>query len=353
MLTAHISLCIGHSGVFLPPSLPPSTVMPLHKSSRAPRLERTMISAPLDDFRHTMHIGRGGDAFGDTSFLSTHGPGNNNANATTTSSSSSSSDLGAPGNTTAVDSKIPNISQGESSTDGMEASEYNDLSRDHSVSVSSFTLDLDLGPSIMGDVLGVMDGLRLDSNEEDVFGPSNNTSLAEMKSGRGVSEDLSVCALNEVNGEELVGSEEKLARENRDDSLADGNWGKTKGLRPKVRFSDKREEIIRQASEEEEGQGFAFQEEDEQGPQTPTKGEKGANVGGAGEAEEWTTRRADMPPSPASSHSSDNNESSPLHCRRVETSHFGTDSDEEEEEEVGDCGRGYTFEDEFDDEIGL
>lgn len=29
-----------------------------------------MISTPLADFRHTMHIGRGGDAFGDTSFLS-------------------------------------------------------------------------------------------------------------------------------------------------------------------------------------------------------------------------------------------------------------------------------------------
>ncbi|KAI5619002.1 cdc42 effector protein 4 [Silurus asotus] len=28
-----------------------------------------MISAPLADFRHTMHIGRGGEAFGDTSFL--------------------------------------------------------------------------------------------------------------------------------------------------------------------------------------------------------------------------------------------------------------------------------------------
>ncbi|CAL8359996.1 unnamed protein product [Arctogadus glacialis] len=323
--------------------------MPLHKSSRAPRLERTMISAPLDDFRHTMHIGRGGDAFGDTSFLSTHGPGNNN----TTTTSSSSSDLGAPGNMTAVDAKIPNINQGENSTDGMEASEYNDLSRDHSESVSSFTLDLDLGPSIMGDVLGVMDGLGLDSNEEDVFSPSNNTSLSEMKSGRGACEDLSVCALNEVNGEELVGSEEKQTRDTGDGSQADGNWSKTKGLRPKVRFSDKREEIIRQASEEEEGQGFTFQgEEDELGPETPTKGEKGANVGVAGETE-WTTRRADVPPSPASSHSSDNNESSPLHCRRVETSNFGTDSDEEEEEEVGDGERGYTFEDEFDDEIGL
>lgn len=33
------------------------------------------ISAPLGDFRHTLHVGRGGDAFGDTSFLSGHGAG--------------------------------------------------------------------------------------------------------------------------------------------------------------------------------------------------------------------------------------------------------------------------------------
>ncbi|XP_028929607.1 cdc42 effector protein 5 [Ornithorhynchus anatinus] len=37
------------------------------------RIERGAISAPLGDFRHTMHVGRGGDAFGDTSFLSRHG----------------------------------------------------------------------------------------------------------------------------------------------------------------------------------------------------------------------------------------------------------------------------------------
>lgn len=34
-------------------------------------LTTEMISAPLGDFRHTMHVGRGGEAFGDTSFLST------------------------------------------------------------------------------------------------------------------------------------------------------------------------------------------------------------------------------------------------------------------------------------------
>uniref|UniRef100_A0A3Q3F121 CDC42 effector protein (Rho GTPase binding) 1b n=1 Tax=Labrus bergylta TaxID=56723 RepID=A0A3Q3F121_9LABR len=32
-----------------------------------------MISPPLGDFRHTMHVGRGGDVFGDTSFLSNFG----------------------------------------------------------------------------------------------------------------------------------------------------------------------------------------------------------------------------------------------------------------------------------------
>lgn len=36
-------------------------------------LTSDMISPPLGDFRHTMHVGRGGDVFGDTSFLSNHG----------------------------------------------------------------------------------------------------------------------------------------------------------------------------------------------------------------------------------------------------------------------------------------
>ncbi|KAI7796562.1 cdc42 effector protein 4 [Triplophysa rosa] len=43
------------------------------QSKRRSRADLTaeMISAPLGDFRHTMHVGRGGDAFGDTTFLST------------------------------------------------------------------------------------------------------------------------------------------------------------------------------------------------------------------------------------------------------------------------------------------
>lgn len=44
------------------------------QSKRRSRSDLTaeMISAPLGDFRHTMHVGRGGDAFGDTTFLSSH-----------------------------------------------------------------------------------------------------------------------------------------------------------------------------------------------------------------------------------------------------------------------------------------
>ncbi|KAM4662093.1 cdc42 effector protein 4 isoform 1-T2 [Discoglossus pictus] len=44
-------------------------------SKRRSRADLTaeMISAPMGDFRHTMHIGRAGDAFGDTSFLASKG----------------------------------------------------------------------------------------------------------------------------------------------------------------------------------------------------------------------------------------------------------------------------------------
>uniref|UniRef100_A0A3B4Z1I8 CDC42 effector protein (Rho GTPase binding) 5 n=1 Tax=Seriola lalandi dorsalis TaxID=1841481 RepID=A0A3B4Z1I8_SERLL len=124
--------------------------MPLHKSSRAPRLDPTMISAPLGDFRHTMHIGRGGDAFGDTSFLSTLGP------------SPASPDLGSPGIMPAADPEV--------------AINHSDLHTD-APGMSSFTLDLDLdlGPSMLGDVLGVMDGLGLESNEGDAFSPKSGT----------------------------------------------------------------------------------------------------------------------------------------------------------------------------------
>lgn len=297
--------------------------MPLHKSSRAPRLDPTMISAPLGDFRHTMHIGRGGDAFGDTSFLSTLGP------------STASSELGSSGIMPA--------------SDPQGADNHNDLYSDapgspenleYSESVSSFTLDLDLdlGPSMLGDVLGVMDGLGLDPNEGDVVRPKVVPSSMGTKQGAA---PTSVSMQNELNGKNTTGLDENQVGDNR---IAEGNEMKPKGLRPKVRFSDKREEIIRQASEEEEGQGFDFQDEDQPVVHSPTRGE---GTAGGGETE-LTNHSIDLPPSPASSHSSEYEGVTPLDRRRVDSCHSETDSEEEEE-----VGRGYTFEDEFDDEIGL
>ncbi|XP_034030534.1 cdc42 effector protein 5 [Thalassophryne amazonica] len=294
--------------------------MPLHKTARASRLDPTMISAPLGDFRHTMHIGRGGDAFGDTSFLSTLGPG------------PASADQGNPGTLPDTDQHIP-VSHGSVTTDGSESEVSNELQ--HSESVSSFTLDLDLdlGPSMLGDVLGVMDGLGLDTNEDNVLTPSS----CESKQARGMME-TSVNMENELNGINLAGLEQSQME---DSKMPEGNGNKTKGLRPKVRFSDKREEIIRQASEEEEGQVFDFQDKDQLGCCSPVMddNEKGGHI-------ELTNHKVDMPPSPASSHSSEYEGVTPTD-RRVESCHSETDSEEEE------AGRGYTFEDEFDDEIGL
>lgn len=307
--------------------------MPLHKSTRAPRLDPTMISAPLGDFRHTMHIGRGGDAFGDTSFLSTLGP------------SPPSSDPASPGVVPGAESQVA-ANHGDLYTDAPGSPQNHELQ--HSESLSSFTLDLDLdlGPSMLGDVLGVMDGLGFDSNEEDVCSPKSGTSTVGTKQGKGATE-MSVTMQNELNGRDLVVLEGDQVGDSR---IQDGNGIKPKGLRPKVRFSDKREEIIRQASEEEEGQGFDFQDEDQLAGCSPTgdENEMGKGMVGRGETE-LTNHKVDLPPSPASSHSSEYEEVTSLDRRRVDSYHSETDSDEEEEE----AGRGYTFEDEFDDEIGL
>ncbi|XP_034553677.1 cdc42 effector protein 5 [Notolabrus celidotus] len=302
--------------------------MPLHKSTRAPRLDPTMISAPLGDFRHTMHIGRGGDAFGDTSFLSTLGPGQ------------ASNDPGCTGN-----EAQPEVMVNHSDVHMDASGSPQNTELQHSESVSSFDLDLDLGPSMMGDVLGVMDSIGLDSNEEDVFSPKNGPSLVGSKLGKGPTE-TSVNMQNELNGKDLVGLDENQVGDSR---IPDGNGIKPKGLRPKVRFSDKREEIIRHASEEDEGQGFDFQDEDQLEVHSPTRveGERLESVGGGGETE-FTNHRVDLPPSPASSHSSEYEGETSLDRRRVDSCHSVTDSEEEEGE-----GRGYTFEDEFDDEIGL
>ncbi|XP_075773584.1 cdc42 effector protein 5 [Pelodiscus sinensis] len=123
---------------------------PVSQSKKRPRIDRDMISAPLGDFRHTMHVGRGGDAFGDTSFLSNHGgpqanglppateaPAPSRSPSRLSGSSGSPADLG--GSPAALD--LPSV--------GWEQE------LPHAESLFSF--ELDLGPSILDEVLGVMD----------------------------------------------------------------------------------------------------------------------------------------------------------------------------------------------------
>ncbi|XP_048186179.1 cdc42 effector protein 5 [Perognathus longimembris pacificus] len=95
------------------------------------------ISAPLGDFRHTLHVGRGGDAFGDTSFLSRHG--------------------GAPcpeprAPAAGVPCPAPPPAQAQPRSPGLRASTDPLLS-----------FHLDLGPSMLDAVLGVMDAERAEA----------------------------------------------------------------------------------------------------------------------------------------------------------------------------------------------
>lgn len=296
--------------------------MPLHKSGRGHRLDPTMISAPLGDFRHTMHIGRGGDAFGDTSFLSSHGPSNRE----------SLKSIASPVEATIDSTEV----RGNHETESKPPDEpFTKLQ--HSDSVSSFDLDLDLGPSILGDVLGVMDGLGLGSdwttgNEgEEVFISNKSSADGVMSSPNGATNDLN---------ENRIGRGEEI--------LNDVNGVKSKGFRPKVRFSDKKEEIV--------GLQYGGGElELEYGKETSTspvrrmevRAEGMANKGGV--QPELTNHRPDISPSPSSSVSSEYEGISPLDRRREEDHVSETDS--EEEEVAGE--QGYTFEDESDDEIGL
>uniref|UniRef100_A0A8C5IFT9 CDC42 effector protein 4 n=1 Tax=Junco hyemalis TaxID=40217 RepID=A0A8C5IFT9_JUNHY len=96
-------------------------------SKRRSRADLTaeMISAPLGDFRHTMHVGRAGDAFGDTSFLT--------------------SKAGEP---------VPEAGEEPGGGAGLK----------HAESIMSFHIDL--GPSMLGDVLSIMDKDQWEQDED-------------------------------------------------------------------------------------------------------------------------------------------------------------------------------------------
>lgn len=160
---------------------------PVSHSKKRPRLDRAMISAPLGDFRHTMHIGRGGDAFGDTSFLSNHGGSKANGLASDISGSPdrlsvSGADSGpfellpppgrgngefqSPATSTPEGSFVvrPGLEMADQEPQAPPNGAGWDMHEKISLESPSFecsesllSFQLDLGPSILDEVLGVMD----------------------------------------------------------------------------------------------------------------------------------------------------------------------------------------------------
>uniref|UniRef100_A0ABI7ZFN0 CRIB domain-containing protein n=2 Tax=Felis catus TaxID=9685 RepID=A0ABI7ZFN0_FELCA len=147
------------------------------------RLTADMISPPLGDFRHTMHVGRGGDVFGDTSFLSNHGGSSGSTHRSPRSFLAKKlQQLNQAAYDSLVVGKLTFDRNPASSTDGHSGygpdsgfctisrlprpEKPRDRERDsafpsepelrRSDSLLSFRLDLDLGPSLLSELLGVM-----------------------------------------------------------------------------------------------------------------------------------------------------------------------------------------------------
>uniref|UniRef100_A0A2K6S6F6 CDC42 effector protein 1 n=1 Tax=Saimiri boliviensis boliviensis TaxID=39432 RepID=A0A2K6S6F6_SAIBB len=147
------------------------------------RLTADMISPPLGDFRHTMHVGRGGDVFGDTSFLSNHGGSSGGTHRSPRSFLAKKLQLlnqaaydslvvgklsfdGSPTSSTdghssyGLDSGFCTISRlprSEKPHDGDQDGSFpSEPGLRRSDSLLSFRLDLDLGPSLLSELLGVM-----------------------------------------------------------------------------------------------------------------------------------------------------------------------------------------------------
>ncbi|XP_074873845.1 cdc42 effector protein 5 [Carettochelys insculpta] len=123
---------------------------PVSQSKKRPRIGRDMISAPLGDFRHTMHVGRGGDAFGDTSFLSNHG--GPKANGLPPSTEALPPAL-APSRLSGSSGSLAEVGSSHGVQDLPLAGWGDELQHTESL----FSFELDLGPSILDEVLGVMD----------------------------------------------------------------------------------------------------------------------------------------------------------------------------------------------------
>ncbi|XP_010719783.1 cdc42 effector protein 4 isoform X2 [Meleagris gallopavo] len=154
-------------------------------SKRRSRADLTaeMISAPLGDFRHTMHVGRAGDAFGDTSFLTSKAgePELNEKEVDRSAgqlpkSLSSSPVKKMPEEMSPEEQQRLNGAAAGPLSPGLDERDFGDITElpvvvaksgagmKHAESIMSFHIDL--GPSMLGDVLSIMDKEQWEQDED-------------------------------------------------------------------------------------------------------------------------------------------------------------------------------------------
>lgn len=289
-------------------------------SKKRTRIDREMISAPLGDFRHTMHVGRGGDVFGDTSFLSNHGPasppaaevptskkngvvklaGEHDDNKTADSLSQLSQSSGIGSGAGSISSSPVNHAPAKddsvwnSSNSGGHADQVDWLPLDcglkHAESMLSFHLDL--GPSILDDVLGVMDR---DAPTDDWNSPGDQCDY------KFSAESSKLAQLSSIT--ESQGSHYSLST-----TLPITN--------PSLDYNSS---VL---SKNLEGNRSAYEGDSEEEKRSIYEG---------------------IPDSPAQKENSFHTS----HCEELD------DDDEEEDEDEDEVGQGYTFEEDLDDEIGV
>ncbi|KAM9299633.1 cdc42 effector protein 5 [Gastrophryne carolinensis] len=304
--------------------------MPILKQSssntkKRTRIDREMISAPLGDFRHTMHVGRGGDVFGDTSFLSNHGPApapappvevpvskkngllkqagdhDESKMADSLSQRSQSSGIGS-GAGSVSSSPVNNVPAKEdnlwnnSSSGGRTEVDWLSPScgLKHAESILSFHLDL--GPSILDDVLGVMD--------RDV--PNSDWNIPDSKF------DYKFSTLSDADSTKITQSNSIIESQGSHYSYSSTLPVTNPGLDYNSSVS----------SNNLEGNRSAYEGDSEEEKRSVYEGV------------------ADSPSQQENS----------LHIRRHAELDDDDDEDEDEEEEVS---QGYTFEEDLDDEIGV
>uniref|UniRef100_A0A8C6BUD8 CDC42 effector protein 4 n=1 Tax=Monodon monoceros TaxID=40151 RepID=A0A8C6BUD8_MONMO len=146
-------------------------------SKRRSRVDLTaeMISAPLGDFRHTMHVGRAGDAFGDTSFLNSKAAEKGSSKLPKSLSSSPVRKATGEGGPEEAGPRRNGASAPHSPDPLLDEQAFGDLADlpvvpkasfglKHAESIMSFHIDL--GPSMLGDVLSIMDKGEWEPEEE-------------------------------------------------------------------------------------------------------------------------------------------------------------------------------------------